>query len=51
MTNTIASIYNTVTTGVSGAVDGWVAVGVLITVALTGFALAKKFLPQRKKVV
>ena len=51
MTNTLSSIYTTVSSGISGVVDGWISIGVLITLALAGFALARKFAPQKKKVV
>lgn len=51
MTNTLATMYSSATTGITGAVDGFVAIGVLITLALAGFAVVAKFLPRKKKVV
>lgn len=50
MTNTISSIYTTVTTGFTQAVDGYVGIAVLVTVTLAGLALAAKFLPRKKKI-
>ena len=51
MTNTISTIFATATSGLSSAVDGWIAIGVTITVGLVGFALFNKFAPKKKKVV
>jgi len=51
MTNTLSSIYTAATTGVASSVDGYLAIGVAIMVALMAFALAKQFVPQKKKVV
>lgn len=51
MTNTISSIYSATTSGFTSAIDGYLALGVLVTLSLVGFALASKFLPRKKKVV
>ena len=51
MTNTLSSIYTTVSSGISNVVDGWVGIAVVITLALAGLAIARKFAPQKRKVV
>jgi hypothetical protein len=51
MTNTLSSVYSTVSTGITGVVDGWIGIGIAITLGLAAFALARKFVPQKKKVV
>ena len=51
MTNTIASMFGTVATGITGTVDWALGIGLAITVGLLAFALIKKFAPQRKKIV
>ena len=51
MTNTLASMFGTVATGITGTVDWALGIGLAITVGLLAFALIKKFAPQRKKIV
>ena len=51
MTNTLSSIYATTTAGISNACDGWIGIGLVIGLALVGFAIFKKFAPTRTKVV
>lgn len=51
MTNTLSSIFTSVTTGFTSAVDGYVGIAVLCIGVLAGLALAAKFLPRKKKVI
>jgi len=50
MTNTLATMYAEGTAGITGFVDGIIAIGVGITVALAGWALLSKALPRKRKV-
>ena len=50
MTNTLSTIYSSVTTGYTGAFDGLIAIGVSILVVSAGFALVKSMVPHRARV-
>lgn len=50
MTNTMSSIFTTVTTGFTDVFNGYTALTIGVIVVLCGIALAAKFMPKKKKV-
>lgn len=50
MTNTLSTIYTTVTGGYTTAFDGLVGIAVAVLVVSVGFALVKSMVPHRVRV-
>lgn len=51
MTNTISTVFTTLTSGVTDAVDAYMGVAILIMAGLCALALGAKFIPKKKKIV
>lgn len=50
MTNTLSTIYTTVTGGYQDAFDGLLGIAVAVLVVSVGFALVKSMVPHRVRV-
>lgn len=51
MTNTMDSVYTTLTTGLTGVVNGWTGLMLAIIATLAALAIGAKFMPRKKKVI
>lgn len=51
MTNTVASVYDAVTTGLTAGINAYTGLAVAVIGTLAALALASKFLPKKKKIV
>lgn len=50
MTNTLSTIYTSVTSGFTDAFDGLIGIAVAVLVVSVGFALVKSMVPHRARV-